>query len=594
MINVETIDLSPRGVIFPHDSVGIVIAQPFIPLTQIEPYKCISVEAANQAITKTLELALARPHGLSKTHFTIFPEYSIPGVAGIETIEGVLQNPNWPSGTVVIGGTDALSKTELITLASKSDTHINTTHNALARINADEWINCGITWIKVGDGKLERWLQPKLHPAWDELNISYQSMFCGRSLYAFKGKFDDDTPFRFATVVCFDWIATIGSKKTCSWILDDLHAQANNNGQLPLSWLFVIQRNEKPSHHSFLTEVETFFDRTQFKNAIRDRACLIFVNQAGKSTPGRTLTYGGCSVVAPLYSGFVKPDCAPTYSNGGPLFRDGSEQLSSYRDAFFRERGACIHSFRLVNPGSVPPGSAGKVFAVQKADVFPIDDKTDPRVPGAGVPASIKWFNDELDEMPSLASSYKTLPFASELDEQRTEIVASLRNAPPSSVENAVKLATAESKAQTADQWTHLEGEAIEHVLNTANIIALGGELPTCPADPAHATFTIASKDFDVLAIRGNSHERCLDHSKSFVPSPRRKSVLVTRDKDNNDWLPRLGTFLEPEKPPGEPQKFTDPYGGVIHLGYRKLIDIMQASATTSEVQGAINDELSA
>ncbi len=68
----------------------MVIAQPHVLLTQVEPYKCTSVDTAQQVIAKTLDVALSRPHGLSKTHFTIFPEYSIPGLEGIDKIESVL------------------------------------------------------------------------------------------------------------------------------------------------------------------------------------------------------------------------------------------------------------------------------------------------------------------------------------------------------------------------------------------------------------------------------------------------------------------------------------------------------------------------
>src|SRR5262249_49983032 len=154
------------------------------------------------------------------------------------------------------------------TLANRPNTHLDITHNSPARMNENEWVNCGITWVKGQDGKVETWLQPKLHPAWEEMNISYQSMFRGQSIYVFKGALANQAPYRFGTLVCFDWIATVGTQKICARILDDLHQQANGH-QLPISWLFVIQRNPKPSHNTFLKQVETFFDETQFPNARR-------------------------------------------------------------------------------------------------------------------------------------------------------------------------------------------------------------------------------------------------------------------------------------------------------------------------------------
>src|SRR5262249_18633098 len=152
---------------------------------------------------------------------------------------------------------------------------------------ADQWVNCAITWVKSANGHLERWIQPKLYPAWEEMNISHQHMFRGSSVYVFKGLLANNAPYRFGTLVCFDWIATIGIQTPAQWILADLQQQAAGH-QLPLSWLFVIQRNKKPSHDTFLNAVSVFFNQTQFPNALRERACLVFANSAGKRAPGRT------------------------------------------------------------------------------------------------------------------------------------------------------------------------------------------------------------------------------------------------------------------------------------------------------------------
>jgi hypothetical protein len=448
--------------------------------------------------------------------------------------------------------------------------------------------------VKGQDGKLERWLQPKLHPAWPEMNISYQSMFRGHSVYVFKGLLTNGAPYRFATLVCFDWIATVDSKKTCKWILEDLQQQANA-AQLPFSWLFVIQRNEKPSHSTFLKEVEGFFDQTKFPNALRDRACLVFVNNAGKATPGRTAAFGGCSLILSQQSAFTRPDCALTFSNGGPRFRDGSDLLSPYKDVFFRERGACIHSFAQVNPGSLAPGPAGRALAVENVYVYPIGDLADPRTPSAAVPACIKWLNDELDHLPSLSASYSAATLASAADTTHKQTIAALRQMPATSVSHAVKLAAQESTAKNADEWDWTEAEAIEHLVHTLDIVALGSSPPSVAADPAHATVTIDDQTIDLLAIRGTSHQACIQHSKAFLPLPRRKSLLISRDKDNNPWSQRFGSFLEPETAKlGQEQKFTSPASGSLYLGYRRLLEIFQTAATANAVQGAINAELAA
>ena len=596
MVHVETIDLSSRGVTLPNDRVGMVVAQPYLSLTLTEPFRCTPEAKSQQMrmLTDTLDVAIAAGHGASQTHFTVFPEYSIPGTDGIAQVEAVLRSPQWPKGTVVIGGTDALSKNDFASLVAGQDTYVDTAKNGLGFIGANEWINCGITWVKAQDGKLERWLQPKLHPAWPEMNISYQSMFRGHSVYVFKGLLTNGAPYRFAALVCFDWIATVDSKKTCKWILEDLQQQANAV-QLPFSWLFIIQRNPKPSHSTFLKEVETFFDQTLFPNALRDRACLVFANNAGKATPGRTDTFGACSVVLSQQSGFTRPDCALTFSNGGPRFRDGSDLLSPYKDVFFRERGACIHSFIQINPGSLPAGPAGRALAVENAYVYPIGGLPDPRTPSAAVPASVKWLNDELDHLPTLATDYPTVTLATAADATHKQTIAALREMPANSVSHAVKLAAQESTAKNADDWDRTETEAIEHLVHTLDIVALGSPPPSVAADPAHATVMMDSQTIDLLAIRGTSHQACIQHSRAFLPLPRRKSLLISRDKDNNPWSQRFGSFLEPETARlGQEQKFTDPASGSLHLGYRRLIEIFQTAATANAVQGALNAELAA
>jgi hypothetical protein len=597
MIYTETVDLSSRGVTLPGDRVGMVIAQPFLSLTATEPYKCTPQTRPQQMhmLSETLRVALAAQHGAPKTHFTIFPEYSIPGTEGIVLLETALRAAEWPTGTIVIGGTDALSKAEMIVLAAEPGTHMDTSHNNLERVGENEWINCAITWVKAEDGTVERWLQPKLFPAWLEQDVPYQGMFRGSSIFTFTGPFEDGTQYRFCSLVCFDWVATINTQKAWRWVMDALSQQAvQAKAELSLSWLFVIQCNAKPSHDSFLTEVAGFFDQTAFRNVRRDRACLVFANSAGIPSPGRAERYGSTSLIFSGQTLFAKPTCSATFSNGGQRFRS-STLLSAYHDVFFRERGACIHSFCQINPNSLNAGAAGKTIALHHPFIFPLNGVTDRRAPGAEVPACVKWLNDDLDDQTSLASSYPDAALATAVGATHQQTVAALRVMPASSVAYAVKLAAQESTAKNADEWDRVEIDAVEHLVNTLDIVSLGTPPPTVAADPAHATVDMGNQTIDLLAIRGASHQACIEHSKTFLPLPRRKSLLISRDKDNNPWSRRFGNFLDPESAQlGKEQKFTDPNSGSLHLGYRKLLDIFQTSATADAVQGAIYAELTA
>ena len=545
-------------------------------------------------LTKTLEVSRSAPHGAPKTHFTVFPEYSIPGLEGIAMIDAAVSADDWQRGTIVIGGTDALSKEDFATLAGSPNTHLDTEHNGLDQIAAGEWINCGITWVKTDDGTVERWLQPKLSRAWPEQNISYQDMFLGKSVFTFKGPLDDGTQYRFATLVCFDWIATVGDKKAWRWVVDGLRQQAAQAGaeQISLSWFFVIQCNPKPSHDTFLTEVSGFFDQTAYPTVRRERACLLFANSAGKVAPGRADLYGCTSVVFSGQTLFSDPKCHPTFSNGGMMFRS-STLLSAHRDVLFRERGACIHSFVQVNPNSLNPGAAGKTIALDRAYVFPLNPTPDPRAPSAAVPACVKWLNDELDTLPSLSTQYPNVALVNQADAVHKQSIAALRAISAQSAAHAVKLASSQSSAQHADEWDRTEVDAIEHLVDTLDIVGLGFTAAEGP-ESAHATVVMNNHNLDLRAIRGTTHDECIKHSNKFPSLPRKQTLLVSRDRDNNNVSStRSGSFLDQKRSTfGEERKITDPQGGVIHLGYRKLLDIFQNSPTEAALQAAIYAEL--
>jgi len=603
VVHIETVDLSSRSVTLPSDRVGMVIVQPHLSLTAVEPYRCAAQVKPRQLamLSETLEVARAVRHGAPKTHFTIFPEYSIPGPEGIALVETALQASNWPNGTIVIGGTDALSKAEFTSLVNTPGTHLDVTNNSLARIAGNAWINCGITWVKAENGTVERWLQPKISPAWPERNVHYQDMFRGNSVFIFKGPFDNGTTqYRFCSLVCFDWIATVDNKKVWQWVLEDLQRQAAQaQAELSLSWFFVVQNNPKPSHDNFLTEVGRFFDQNTLPSVRRDRACLLFANSAGKSVPGRVEEnqdeYGSTSLVFPPQTLFMEPECSPTFSNGGPRFRSTSTLLSAYHDVVFRECGACIHSFLQVNPNSLIAGPAGRTVALENAFVFPLDGTNDRRVPANSVAACIKWLNDELDDLPRLSVNYPLVPLATESDATHQQTIAALRQISAQSAANTVKLAAQESQASHADDWDQTESDALEHLVHTLDIVGLGSPPPTVGADPAHATVVMNNQTVDLIAIRGQTHENCLKHSQDIVSMPRRQMLLVSRDPDNNPWLQRLGSFLRTESSHlGQERNITDPASGLLHLGYRNLLDVFQQTTTVTAVPGAINAELAA
>ena len=596
VVYVETIDLAGRGVVFPNDRVGMVVAQPHLALTAAEPYRCIPAAKAGliAGLDATLTVARNAPHGAAKTHFTIFPEYSIPGLEGVARITTAVQAADWPVGSVVIGGTDGLSREDFAALAAQPNTHRNAQANDLARIAANEWVNCGITWVKRPDGIVERWLQPKLHPAWPEQAVQYQAMFQGQSVFTFKGHLENGSAYRFSTLVCFDWIATVANRKSWRWVVDALGQQVPPDAELSLSWFFVIQNNPAPSHHTFLAEVAAFFDQNVVATVRRERACLLFANTAGQARPGRVDGFGGTSLVFTAQTLFSHPPCQPTFSNGGLKFRS-SPLLNAYRDVYFRERGACIHSFAQINPNSLSAGAAGRTIAVERAFVHAVNGALDPRTPSAPVPACVKWLNDELDGLAGLGHRYPEAALAGAAETAHQATVGGLRALAAQSVTHAVQLAACRPEERNADEWDQAEAAALEHLVHTLDVLGVGFPTPAVGTEPSHAIVTVNGQPVDLLAVRGDTHEACIEHSKKFLPLPHRAVLLVSRDRDNIPWQRRFGSILEPEpaRIDGD-RNYTNPRAGSLHLGYSRVLEIFRGAATPAEVQGAINAELAA
>src|SRR5688500_3016713 len=151
-----------------------------------------------------------------------------------------------------------------------------------------------------------------------------------------------------------------------------------------MAWLFLAQCNYKPSHPSFLNQANGFFDQTAFPNLRRENACLVFANCAGSARPGKVSSHGSSGAVFARQTMFSDAKCSPTFRTRYP----GREILKDQRDLVFREGGACIHSFSLLNPGAQKAGAVHKEIAFRNARVFRLAPDLDPRAPDQEVVAS--------------------------------------------------------------------------------------------------------------------------------------------------------------------------------------------------------------
>ena len=603
MVAIVEIDLGAIGVHFPRGEVAMVVAQPFVdieadfiheePFTWTEQSKARALEC----IDATLAVSLKAPQGAGKTHFTVFPECMLPGLEGADRVTQAMHAEAWPIGTVVIGGIDGLTRDQFVELVQRPNTKHDAVNNPLDLIHDDHWVNCSVTWAKLPTGEVHSWVQPKLSPARIELDVTYMSMYQGRSIYVFKGRYSNVTAwYRFATLLCFDWIAKTEAKRVWEWLLEGLTAVAGTDGgQIPLTWLFVAQCNAAPSHASFMGQVPPFFEPDNYPQVNRDETCLVMANVAGKAEPGRAARFGQSAVIV-MPNRFSVPDCMPTYCNGG---RPGAP-LENLRDALFRESGACIHSFLVKHPSSLAIGSAGYRFPLREAMVHPLNGKIDPRAPGGTVPAVVKWVNDELDDpSKSLASTHKNAPLSSVAIGAHIKTVDELRNLQDKGLDVTIRVATARFEASKAknrspDEWDAGEGQALKHVLHTFSILGVAQYPSTFHGRGAQATVMTDDSSIEVIAIRGASHEDCDKHVLARLPDHKSRLLLISRDEENTSWDARLQRIFD--QVPAEfsaESKFTEPTSAIMRLGYRDLMEAYRSAANEAELREALDAKFS-
>lgn len=596
-VNVVEVDLGALGVQLPPAAVGMVLAQPRIQFTDQEPIVC--VPARRQKLLddakRALDVARARHHRVDKTHFTVLPECSLPGLDGVAVVDEALAQADWPAGTIVIGGVDGLGRDAYAQLLSGPHTTHDVETSAPGLVGPGQWVNCSVTWVKLPTGEVHRWVQPKIEPAWVELNRAHQSMFTGQSIFLFKARCQETgTSFRFATLLCFDWIGERDGRPIWEWLLHAMQTwAAERDGALRLNWLFVAQCNPAPSHPAFMQHVVRFFDATRFPDALRDDTCLVMANVAGRDEPGKCDEYGSSAVIFSSPKVAKPVTCMPTYCNGGPPLRAGN-LLGNFKDALFRERGACVHSFQVRNPRALPNDSGGRRHALEHATVHPLSDKADARTPGAEVPAVVKWVNDHLDDsQQALCHRHSGVPLVNAAQAAHGSIESSLRGLKATDLNRAVLVANAPASPNAenvhVDTWGSKEQSAVTHMVHTLSILDVAGFQPVVHAASALATIKRTGADAEVVAVLAPTHEAADKHVREKRLVHRGPLLVVMRDTDNTPWHKLEGRFLDRrDKPENEP-RITDPNSAVIHLGYQNLLQAYLHAQASNDIRGVVD-----
>lgn len=595
-MNIETVDLNSRNLVLPSNSVGIVIAQPYVSHPEGEPFRWVDGRDEQLAlIRRTLEIAKSATHGAGKTHFTIFPEYSIPGLAGIDVIDEVLGEDVWPIGTIVIGGTEGLSPDDYRILAERVDTYHHEA-NRPDRVAQDEWVNCGVIWVKSAQDRLERWLQPKAVPAMQEWNTRYEHMFAGKATSVFRARFENGAPCLFFSLICFDWIASENGQRLWQSVLQG--TEIGGDGNYPISWAFVIELNDQPNHHAFLQSSASFFQsEDQFPRTPRAQGCLVFANCAGKPGPGRVTEYGFSGLIFSDVARFILPECHPTYASKGKLLRKAN-LLDPCKDILFRESGACIHSFAQNISAFIPGGVEGRRPPIFRAWVYPITEGTDdPRTPSAGVPASVKFLNDMLDSSECLSHAHPQAVLAGDIVEEHNRTVHEIRHIDGLRAEQCVCRASCESQdavheeskcGKAPDLWNGPEQIGVEHVVHSIDILRTGFNQVDIGNSKAHATIRMRAQDVEIIAVHGKSHDDCLKHSAEFFPSRGHKMLIVSRDRDNTPFFLRLGSILTARARLNGEASFTDMAANKVVVGYNALLSSYTGSQTRQQLEESL------
>lgn len=577
MIQVEK---RKTGVVFPSQQIKVVAMQPHVHLTDTEPFRWPAGEKEKQidGIKRTLEISKNK-----QAHFTLFPEYSIPGLDGVGAIDEVIASNDWPNNTIIIGGIDGLSKTEYQQLFQPNNTECHP-NNKPDKVANGYWVNCCVIWIKCDAGSIKKYLQPKISKAKDELLTPCYNLFPGSSVYNFIGilNYVDDATyeFHFFTLICFDWIYKHQGKLLNQLILEEL----NKNTQR-LEWVFLPQHNPKPNYSEFVGSTTSFFDDAICNNVIRHDTAIFFINSATDDKPSLYIpdTYGVSSIVFHARANILSDGCKHT-----ACFKKGKyRNLNNCHDIVFREMGACVHSFEVPVPRFLQRAMGSLSLPIQQAEVYPIiDGEPDPRLPGAEVPACVKWVNDKLDNIESLGTRSPNVMTA-ETNSSHERLIPKLRTLPAIKQQNNVHYATASHSANNsisgadADSWSTQEKDSLQHLLHTTTICGIGDNGIDLECSTLHARTTIDGKLYEIVAVNGQTHDDCTKHFDNVCKHKINHPILlISRDVDNNPFTARFAkkiTKFNPSIRVSEPN-ITDVECSRIQKGYRELLNIYKSS----------------
>jgi hypothetical protein len=208
---------------------------------------------------------------------------------------------------------------------------------------------------------------------------------------------------------------------------------------------------------------------------------------------------------------------------------------------------------------------------------------------------------DQLDGASGVAGNHGSRPLSAHAGAECVAQVQAFRGVKGDHAALVIDIAVAaaaarrpDSSLRPPDAWDGREEQAFDHVLSTLNILGIGRTL-NIVLPTAHATINSGTRELDVLAVWGDTHEECAEHAKRFSGRSARQVLLVSRDRDNSPWDKEFGSFIQPEQPALDGEvDITNPESSQLHLSYQQLLARFLRATSTVELSGGIDADLAA
>lgn len=560
-ISQQTISViqEPLDVTLPSESVRVLSVQPFISFkTPVQEPFPVSGECESR-LMRGIDCVLDSVRSRSP-QFIVFPEFSIPGLAGVSRLIDAFRSDSISTSTVLVGGLTSLSVQDFASLSEFDGVDVSVADaNAPIHIPVDAWINTAVTITKCNDGAMRMCLQPKISPSWPESHNTHQQMFKGKALHLFKATFEGGLPCHFFTSLCYDWIGRESGTTVPNTLLQQFNNSCSASGNPQhVNWVFLLQHNPRPNDDTFLSAAREFLTDPEYEFVNRDDAALVMACTASSLSPSRYGDYGCSSVIFNPRAPFDMRACPSTFTTSGAKIRK-STALRTCKDTVFREMGECFHVFDLRNPRRVRPDATDRTLPIDDANVFSFSgDRTEPRLPGAPVSAVVKWINDELDQVSDLANDCLVgCPLELSIATSQGLIAADYRSLRSQTAAEHVHHSKASAAhadealdpASMADDWDQEEREGLEHVIHSLAIVGFQNAIDVCGAC-IHGRHE--REGVELAAIRGEKHSDCFEAFVKWSSKTHSPLLLISRDRHNTAPLPReLKHFADPGRSAG-------------------------------------------